>query len=114
MESEAAQPVQEAPLIPNMPQTSADAACDPSKMPDSKSTGSRTDPSKAHPALAELNSKLYARGLTRSGIKLDGLNSKAQDQVVKVISKLLSQRAVRPFLEMSRKDLLNYDPISIG
>jgi hypothetical protein len=48
-----------------------------------------------NPALMDLNSQLYARGLTRSGLKLDGLNSKAQDQVVKVISKLLSQRAVR-------------------
>lgn len=48
-----------------------------------------------NPALVDLNSQLYARGLTRSGLKLEGLNSKAQDQVIKVISKLLSQRAVR-------------------
>lgn len=48
-----------------------------------------------NPALMDLNSQLYARGLTRSGLKLEGLNSKAQDQVIKVISKLLSQRAVR-------------------
>ena len=43
----------------------------------------------------ELNAQLYTRGLTRSGLKLEGLNSKAEDQVIKVISKFLSHRAVR-------------------
>jgi hypothetical protein len=64
-------------------------------------TQSRKPPAKEdlrNPALMELNAQLYARGLTRSGLKLEGLNNKAQDQVVKVISKLLSQRAVRPSL----------------
>ncbi|KAJ9109878.1 hypothetical protein QFC19_001857 [Naganishia cerealis] len=59
----------------------------------SKGSDVKPQECRADPALVELNAQLYARGLTRSGLKLEGLNSKARDQVMKVISKLLSQRA---------------------
>jgi hypothetical protein len=60
----------------------------------SKGSDVKVEVSRSDPALIELNAQLYARGLTRSGLKLEGLNNKARDQVIKVISKLLSQRAV--------------------
>ncbi|KAJ9106277.1 hypothetical protein QFC21_001422 [Naganishia friedmannii] len=60
---------------------------------ESKVTDAKSETQRADPALVELNAQLYARGLTRSGLKLEGLNGKARDQVMKVISKLLSQRA---------------------
>lgn len=97
MEPEATPPVQGVAEAPNMPpSTSPVEAPGRDKIPNSKTTAQQNDIHREHPALAELNSQLYARGLTRSGLKLEGLNSKAQDQVVKVISKLLSQRTVRP------------------
>lgn len=67
----------------------------PPKANPSQSSKPHSKEDSRSPALVELNSQLYTRGLTRSGLKLESLNSKAQDQVIKVISKLLSQRAVR-------------------
>ncbi|KAJ9124300.1 hypothetical protein QFC22_001100 [Naganishia vaughanmartiniae] len=60
---------------------------------ESKGIDAKSEAQRADPALVELNSQLYARGLTRSGLKLEGLNGKARAQVIKVIHKLLSQRA---------------------
>ena len=62
----------------------------------------------SNPALVELNAQLYTRGLTRSGLKLEGLNNKAQDQVIKVFSKLLDQRAVRWGFVVSAVSLICY------
>lgn len=64
---------------------------------ENKSNDVKNETQRSDPALVELNAQLYARGLTRSGLKLEGLNGKARDQVMKVISKLLSQRAVSKF-----------------
>lgn len=54
------------------------------------SSSERREPSN----LVDLNAQLYAQGITKSALKLDGLSSKHRDNVIRILQGMLQKRTV--------------------
>jgi hypothetical protein len=57
--------------------------------------------------LVALNAQLYAQGITKSALKLDGLSSKHRDNVIRILQGMLQKRTVSRHLVWSRRILTN-------